>query len=267
MIENFSLSLRVGQKLLSFDTYQTSSNRRVDPGTDKSTFDQAEKRRLNDLLQATAASVDLRPLIDGPLEKFETSLAGVRANLKPIDAYAKRFTLYFNSNAHIDAAWLWRWKETVEVCKNTFASVMNMFQARPDFTYTQSSAAYYDWMERLYPDLFARMKERIKEGRWEAIGGMWIEPDCNLISGESWARQLLYAKRYFRQKLGVDVKIGWNPDSFGYNWNMPQFYLNAGIDAFITQKIGWNDTNVFPHRLFWWEGPDGSRVLSYFPFD
>ena len=267
MIENFSLSVRVGQKLLSFDTYQTSSNRRVDPGTDKSTFDQAEKKRLNDLLQATAASVDLRPLIDGPLEKFETSLAGVRANLKPIDAYAKRFTLYFNSNAHIDAAWLWRWKETVEVCKNTFASVMNMFQARPDFTYTQSSAAYYDWMEKLYPDLFARMKERIKEGRWEVIGGMWIEPDCNLISGESWARQLLYAKRYFRQKLGVDVKIGWNPDSFGYNWNMPQFYLNAGIDAFITQKIGWNDTNVFPHRLFWWEGPDGSRVLSYFPFD
>ena len=266
-IENLSLSLRVGQKLLSFDTYQTSSNRRVDPGSDKSTIDRAEKQRLTDLLQATAAALDLRPLIDGPVEKFQASLAEVRTRLKPVDVYAKRFTLYFNSNAHIDAAWLWRMNETIEVCKNTFASVLNMFNARPDFTYTQSSAAYYDWMEQLYPDLYGRIKERIKDGRWEVIGGMWIEPDCNLISGESWARQLLYAKRYFRQKLGVDVKIGWNPDSFGYNWNMPQFYQNAGIDAFITQKIGWNDTNVFPHRLFWWEGPDGSRVLSYFPFD
>jgi alpha-mannosidase len=266
-IENFSLSLRVGQKLLSFDTYQTSSNRRTDPGTDRSGIDKAEKQKLNDLLQATAGTVDLRPLIDGPLEKFQASLMDVRARLKPVASYAKRFTLYFNSNAHIDAAWLWRLNETIEVCKNTFASVLNMFNARPDFTYTQSSAAYYDWMEQLYPDLYGRIKERIKDGRWEVIGGMWIEPDCNLISGESWARQLLYAKRYFRQKLGVDVKIGWNPDSFGYNWNMPQLYQNAGIDAFITQKIGWNDTNVFPHRLFWWEGPDGSRVLSYFPFD
>ncbi len=267
MIENLSLSLRVGQKLLSFDTYQTSSNQRVDPGTDLSTMDRAEKKRLGELLQSIASKIDLRPLIDGPLEMFEASLADVRKQLKPIDTYAKRFTLYFNSNAHIDAAWLWRAKETIEVCKNTFASVMNMFDARPDFTYTQSSAAYYDWMEKLYPDLFKRMQQRIKDGRWEVVGGMWIEPDCNLPSGESWARHLLYAKRYFREKAGVDVKIGWNPDSFGYNWNMPQFYVNAGIDAFITQKIGWNDTNVFPYRLFWWEAPDGSRVLSYFPFD
>ena len=267
LIENFSLSLRVGQKLLSFDTYQTSSNQRVDPGTDKSTMDRAEKKRLNDELQSIAARVDVSPLINGPLEKFEASLAAARAELKPIDAYAKRFTLYFNSNAHIDAAWLWRSAETIEVCKNTFSSVLNMFDARPDFTYTQSSAAYYDWIERLYPDLFKRIQQRVKDGRWEVVGGMWVEPDCNLPSGESWSRHLLYAKRYFKEKLGVDVKIGWNPDSFGYNWNMPQFYEDAGIDAFITQKIGWNDTNVFPYRLFWWEGPDGSRVLSYFPFD
>lgn len=267
MVENLSLSMRVGQKLLSFDTYQTSSNKRVDPKTDLSSMDKMEKRRLNDILQSAAANVDLRSLIDGPMEKFEASLAEVRKQLKPVDAYAKRFTLYFNSNAHIDAAWLWRSKETIEVCKNTFASVINMFNARQDFTYTQSAAAYYDWMERLYPQLFKNIQKWVKDGRWEVVGGMWIEPDCNLPSGESWARHLLYAKSYFRQKLGVDVKIGWNPDSFGYNWNMPQFYQNAGIDAFITQKIGWNDTNVFPYRLFWWEGPDGSRVLSYFPFD
>jgi len=267
MIENFSLSLRVGQKLLSFDTYQTSSNRRVDPGTDRSTMDKAEKKRLNDLLQSLAAKVDLRSLTDGPPDKFESSLAEIRKQLKPIGDYAKRFTLYFNSNAHIDAAWLWRSVETIEVCKNTFSSVLSMFNVRPDFTYTQSAAAYYDWMERLEPDVFRGIQQRVKDGRWEVVGGMWVEPDCNLPSGESWARHLLYAMRYFKQKLGVEVKIGWNPDSFGYNWNMPEFYQNAGIDAFITQKIGWNDTDVFPYRLFWWESPDGSRILSYFPFD
>ncbi|MGB2868888.1 MAG: glycoside hydrolase family 38 C-terminal domain-containing protein [Bacteroidota bacterium] len=267
MIEDFSLSLRVGQKLLSFDTYQTSSNKRVDPGTDKSTSDKAEKQKLNDLLQSLAAKVDLSPLTEGPLERFQSSLGEIRKQLKPVGEYARRFTLQFASNAHIDAAWLWRDKETIEVCKNTFSSVFNMMDARPDFTYTQSTAAYYDWMEKLYPDTFKKIQQRVKEGRWEIVGGMWVEPDCNLPSGESWARHLLYAKRYFREKFGVDVKIGWNPDSFGYNWNMPQFYQNAGIDAFITQKIGWNDTNVFPYRVFWWEGPDGSKILTYFPYD
>jgi alpha-mannosidase len=266
-IEDFSLSLRVGQKLLSFDTYQTNSSVKVDPGIDKSRMDRAEKQRLSDLLQRLATQVDVKALENGETAKFLASLSGVRTQLKPIAEFARRFTLFFDSNAHIDAAWLWREVETVEVCKNTFGSVINMMEARPDFTYTQSAAAYYDWMERLYPDLFKKIQQRVKDGRWEVVGGMWVEPDCNLPSGESWARHLLYAKRYFRQKLGVDVKIGWNPDSFGYNWNMPQFYRNAGIDAFITQKIGWNDTNVFPYRVFWWEAPDGSRILSYFPFD
>lgn len=266
-IEDFSLSFRVGQKLLSFDTYQTNSSTKVDPGIDKSSMDRAEKQRLSNLLQQLATQVDVRALENGETAKFLASLSGVRAQLKPISEFARRFTLYFDANAHIDAAWLWRQVETVEVCKNTFASVINMMEARPDFTYTQSAAAYYDWMERLYPDLFEKIKQRVQERRWEIVGGMWVEPDCNLPSGESWARHLLYAKRYFRQKFGVEVKIGWNPDSFGYNWNMPQFYRNAGIDAFITQKIGWNDTNVFPHRVFWWDAPDGSRILSYFPFD
>lgn len=266
-IEDFSLSLRVGQKLLSFDTYQTNARVRVDPGVDKSTMDKAEKKRLNDLLQSLAAKVDVDALKSGDVEKFKSSMTSIRSQLKPVSGYAKRFTLYFDANAHIDAAWLWRDKETIEVCKNTFASVFNMMNQRPDFTYTQSAAAYYDWMEQLYPDIFKSIQQRVKDGRWEVVGGMWVEPDCNLPSGESWARHLLYAKRYFKQKLGVDVKIGWNPDSFGYNWNMPEFYNEAGIDAFITQKIGWNDTNVFPYRVFWWESPDGSRILSYFPFD
>ncbi|MBI4428527.1 MAG: alpha-mannosidase [Ignavibacteriales bacterium] len=266
-IEDFTLSLRVGQKLLSFDTYQTNARQRTDPGIDKSPLDHSEKTGLNDLLQSVASRVDAKGLLSVPLEQFDARLSVIRQELKPVSAFAKRFTLYFDANAHIDASWLWRDVETIEVCKNTFESVLHMMDVRPDFTYTQSSAAYYDWMERLYPESFDAMRRRIKDGRWEVVGGMWVEPDCNLPGGESWMRHLLYSKRYFRSKLGVDVKIGWNPDSFGYNWNMPQFYANAGIDAFITQKIGWNETNVFLHRVFWWESPDGSRVLSYFPFD
>jgi alpha-mannosidase len=266
-VEDLSLSLRVGQKLLGFDTYQTSSNKKVDPGTDASAVPREEKVRLGALLEEIAGRVDAAALERGEVDRFLASLEAARAALRPVGAFARRFTLFFDANAHIDAAWLWRERETVEVCKNTFSSVLNMFDARPDFTYTQSSAAYYDWMQRRYPDLFLRIREKIREGRWEAVGGMWIEPDCNLPSGDSWARHLLYGKRYFRDELGVDVTIGWNPDSFGYNWNMPQFYRQAGIDAFITQKIGWNAVNVFPHRVFWWEAPDGSRVLSYFPFD
>jgi len=266
-IQDFSTSLRVGQKLLGFDTYQTNARRKQDPHIDKSTIDREEKIRLNNLLQKLAGEVDIQSLASGSIEKFNASIDNVRLRLKPIGEFARRYTLFFDANAHIDAAWLWRERETVEVCKNTFTSVLNMMDSRPDFTYTQSSAAYYDWMEKIYPDLFKRMIPRVKDGRWEIIGGMWIEPDCNLPGGESWMRHLLYAKRYFKEKFGVDVKIGWNPDSFGYNWNMPQFYANAGIDAFITQKIGWNETNVFPYRVFWWESPDGSRVLSYFPFD
>ena len=266
-VEDFSLSLAVGQKLLSFDTYQTNSTKKVDPGVDRSKMDRGEKTRLNELLQSIAASVNIDALRHGSVDEFQASLNTARTKLAPVAAYARRFTLYFDANAHIDAAWLWRERETVMVCRNTFASVMNMFAQRPDFTYTQSAAAYYDWMERLYPDLFKQIQRRVKEGRWEVVGGMWVEPDCNIPSGESWARHLLYAKRYFRSKLGTDVKIGWNPDSFGYNLNMPSFYAHAGIDAFITQKIGWNETNVFPHRVFWWESPDGSRILSYFPFD
>ena len=266
-LDDFILSLRTGQKLLGFDTYQTNSARRFDPGTDRSRADRAEKERLQALLQQQAAAVDVAAMAAGNVDQFRRSLARVREALLPVRDYAKRFKLVFNSNAHIDAAWLWREKETVEVCTNTFTSVLNMMDARSDFTYTQSAAAYYDWMEQLQPEVFRRIQRRVDEGRWEVIGGMWIEPDCNLIGGESWNRQLLYAKRYFKSKLGVDVRIGWNPDSFGYNWNMPMFYQNAGIDAFITQKIGWNDTNVFPHRLFWWSSPDGSKILAYFPFD
>ena len=135
MIENFSLGLRVGQKLLSFDTYQSNARRKEDPGTDKSKINKEEKQRLAELLQSTTRLVNIDALKAGDIAGFKTSVELARNKLKPVGEFAKRFTLFFNSNAHIDAAWLWRDKETIEVCKNTFSSVMNMMNTRSDFTY------------------------------------------------------------------------------------------------------------------------------------
>ncbi|MFA3782270.1 alpha-mannosidase [Melioribacteraceae bacterium 4301-Me] len=267
LVQNLILSLRTGQKLLSFDTYQTNARVKVDPGIDKSKINKEEKQQLNELLQSSVLKINCNALAKGDTSKFLASVNEVRKKLKPVAKFAKKFTLHFTSNAHIDAAWLWRKKETVEVCHNTFSSVINMFKARPDFTYTQSAAAYYKWMKNYYPNLFEQIKEYVKNGRWEIVGGLWVEPDCNLPSGDSWARQLLYAQEFFKENFGSIAKLGWNPDSFGYNWNLPQILSKGGIDAFVTQKIGWNDTNVFPYRVFWWESPDGTKILTYFPFD
>jgi alpha-mannosidase len=118
-----------------------------------------------------------------------------------------------------------------------------------------------------YPDLNAQIAQRVKEGRWEIVGGMWIEPDLNLPGGESLVRQLLVGQREFQKLYGVTARIGWNPDSFGYNWQLPQIYKRSGMDYFVTQKMHWNDTNTLPFRLFWWQSPDGSKVLTYFPTD
>jgi alpha-mannosidase len=123
-------------------------------------------------------------------------------------------------------------------------------------------------MQEKYPDLFKEIEQRVREGRWEVIGGMWVEPDLNMPGGESLVRQILVGKRYFRDQFGVDVKIGWNPDSFGYSWQLPQIYKKSGIDYFVTQKLMWaHEFTTFPYKLFWWESPDGSRILTYFPRD
>ena len=137
----------------------------------------------------------------------------------------------------------------------------------PNYTFTQSAAQYNEWMADKYPKLNDQIKQRIKEGRWEIVGGMWVEPDLNLPGGESLVRQLLVGQRFFQKEYGVTARIGWNPDSFGYNWQLPQIYKRSGVDYFVTQKMHWNDTNQLPFRLFWWESPDGSKVLTYFPTD
>ncbi|MGC1871905.1 MAG: glycoside hydrolase family 38 C-terminal domain-containing protein [Acidobacteriaceae bacterium] len=231
------------------------------------TADAATLASQEKTLDGAATTVDLAALDKGDQSAFDASLQKAQSQLDPLRPILQAYTVHMTGNAHIDAAWLWPWTETVDVVKRTFSTALQLMNEYPDYTYTQSAAQYYAWMQNKYPDIFQQIQQRVKEGRWEVVGGMWVEPDLNLPDGESTVRQILVAKRYFQKNLGVDVTVGWNPDSFGYNWQLPQIYKKSGIDYFVTQKMAWNDTNQLPLKLFWWQSPDGSRVLTYFPHD
>jgi alpha-mannosidase len=219
-------------------------------------------------LDVAVKAIDFAPLDRGDQAAFDTSLRDAQAKLQLLNPWLKQFTIRAVGNSHIDMAWLWPWTETVEVVRNTFRSALDLMNEYPDFKFTMSSARTYEWMEEKYPDLFQEIRQRVREGRWEVIGGMWVEPDLNMPDGESLTRQILVGKRYFQQKFGADIKIGWNPDSFGYNAQLPQIYKKSGIDYFVTQKLLWaHEFTTFPYKLFYWQSPDGSQILTYFPRD
>ena len=219
-------------------------------------------------LDAAVKAIDFSPLDRGDAAGFDASLIAAHAKLEVLKPWLQQFNIRIVGNSHIDMAWLWPWTETVEVVRNTFQSVLDLMREYPDFKFTMSSARTYEWMQEKYPDLFKQIEQRVKEGRWEIIGGMWVEPDLNMPDGESLVRQILVGKRYFQKNFGVDVKIGWNPDSFGYNYQLPQIYKKSGMDYFVTQKLLWaHEFTTFPYKLFWWQAPDGSRLLTYFPHD
>jgi len=226
------------------------------------------KAQREQQLDAAVRAIDFSLLDKGDQAGFDASLKAAHTKLEVLKPWLQQFAIRVVGNSHIDMAWLWPWTETVEVVRNTFQSVLDLMREYPDFKFTMSSARTYEWMQEKYPDLFHQIEQRVKEGRWEVIGGMWVEPDLNMPDGESLVRQILVGKRYFQKNFGVDVKIGWNPDSFGYNYQLPQIYKKSGMDYFVTQKLLWaHEFTVFPYKLFWWQAPDGSRLLTYFPHD
>ncbi len=168
-------------------------------------------------------------------------------------------------HAHLDTAWLWPLRETVRKCARTFSTVLELMDRYPEYRFVVSQAQHLAWMREHYPDLWERMKERIAEGRLEPTGSMWVEPDCNLPSGESLVRQIFYGKQFYRRELGIETEDVWLPDVFGYSAALPQIMQRSGIRWFLTQKLSWNQYNVLPHHSFLWEGIDGSRVFTHFP--
>jgi alpha-mannosidase len=217
------------------------------------------------ILAKAMSEVDFSALKQADQLKFDDSLRRAEITLSALRPLLRQATVRLTGNSHIDAAWLWPWTETVDAVKRTFATAAQLMSEYPDYTYTQSAALYNQWIADKYPQLNDQIKQRIQDGRWELVGGMWLEPDLNMPDGESLVRQLLIGQATFKHLYGTTTRIGWNPDSFGYNWQLPQIYKRSGIDYFVTQKMGWNDTNQLPLKLFWWESPDGSKVLTYFP--
>jgi alpha-mannosidase len=168
-------------------------------------------------------------------------------------------------HAHIDTAWLWPIEETRRKCQRSFANVLALMDAYPEFKFACSQAYQYAVVEETDPDLFARIRAKVENRQWIPIGGSWVEPDCNLPSGESLSRQFLYGQRYFERTFGKRSRIFWNPDVFGYAGQLPQLMREAGMDRFLTQKLSWNRFTTPPHHSFFWRGIDGSEVLTHFP--
>ncbi len=167
-------------------------------------------------------------------------------------------------HSHMDTAWLWHRGETEKKCARTYANQMNLMDQYPEYTFVQSSAYHGDIIRRMYPDLFEDMKKRIAEGRYEPNGGVWIECDCNIPSGEYMIRQFVWGQKFTRKYFNYTSDAFWLPDTFGYSASLPQIMRGCRIPYFLTTKIAWNDTNVFPYDTFYWKGIDGSRVLVHF---
>lgn len=200
--------------------------------------------------QARRAVERARGVLAGRLE-------GIRAEYPPIGRLA------LSGHAHIDLAWLWPLAETRRKARRTFSSVLGLMDRYEGFTFNQSSAQLYRWIEEDDPELFERVRGRVEEGRWETVGGSWTEPDCQVTGGEAFVRQLIYGQRYFEERFGRRSSVAWLPDAFGFSPGIPQLLRGAGITGFFTAKLKWSETNRFPHDLFVWEGIDGSRVTAH----
>ncbi|MEM1332651.1 MAG: alpha-mannosidase, partial [Actinomycetota bacterium] len=217
-------------------------------------LDDPHRHRLR---AAVVASLDAMPDV-------ATARQRLRSLLTPSGA-PPRHRMIAIGHAHIDTAWLWPTQETVRKCIRTFSSAVELMDADPAYRFGCSQAQQYVWVAERHPELFASIVERARRGQWIPLGGMWVEADMNLPSGESLARQIVFGQRWFEAHLGRRCTEMWIPDVFGYPAGLPQLFAAGGMQRFVTQKLSWNKQNRFPHHTFWWEGLDGTRVLTHFP--
>lgn len=167
-------------------------------------------------------------------------------------------------HTHIDVAWLWRLKHTREKCARSFSTVLRLMERYSEYIFLQTQPQLYEYVKNDYPELYEAIKQKVKDGNWEVDGGMWLEADCNIPSGESLVRQILVGSRFIKEEFNKDVEYLWLPDVFGYSWALPQILKKSGIDMFMTTKISWNQYNRMPHDTFKWRGIDGSEILTHF---
>ena len=217
-------------------------------------------------------AVDLLDLYDVGSEQFFASVDRALAYMRE-EFYGKycsseeignSVTTVGIGHTHIDCAWKWTLQQTREKVQRSFGTVLELMKQYPEYKFMSSQALLYKYLKEEAPELYEQVKERIKEGRWEVEGAMWVEADCNLSSGESLVRQVMYGKRFFKEEFGVESHILWLPDVFGYSAALPQILRKSGVDWFVTSKIAWNDTNMMPYDTFKWVGIDGTPINTYF---
>jgi alpha-mannosidase len=206
----------------------------------------------------------LRAALDPSGGEYLATIDDWLRRLAPASERIRRDTIDIVGHSHIDAAWTWRWREGRDVVDATWATVTKLMAKYPDMHFAASSAQYYVWLEQHDPELLARIQALVREGRWDPVGGWWVESDANIPSGESLVRQALYGQRTYMRLFGKTSRVAWLPNSFGFAWSLPQILRKSGFDFFVTEEMRWNDTNAWPARLnyFWWEGPDGSRIFT-----
>ena len=195
-------------------------------------------------------------------EKFERSLLSIRNQLIESGDYLSKVKIALLGHAHLDLAWLWPIAETWEAAQRTFESVLQLQQEFEELVFSHSTPALFAWIETHRPDLFEAIVEKVHQGTWEIAAGLWVEPELNIINVESIVRQILYGQLYVKEKFGNISEVAWLPDSFGFCWQLPQLLRQGGIRYFVTQKLRWNDTTQFPYEVFWWQGLDGTKILS-----
>ncbi|UXN31878.1 glycoside hydrolase family 38 C-terminal domain-containing protein [Glutamicibacter sp. M10] len=219
--------------------------------------------RKMQILQALDNALDVLDLQDitSTAQAARDELADVLA--APAEHSAHQISAIGHS--HIDSAWLWPLRETIRKVSRTASSMVELLGDEPDFLYGMSSAQQYKWLKSHRPEVWERVKQAVADERFLPLGGMWVESDTVMPSGESLVRQFLYGQKFFHDEFGVSSKGVWLPDSFGYSPALPQLMRRAGFEWFFTQKISWNQQNKFPHHSFDWEGIDGSRIFSHFP--
>lgn len=200
-------------------------------------------------------------------EEFYKSIEAACSNLNSFIRSLDKNSLVSVScvgHTHIDVAWLWQLKHTREKCARSFSTALRLMEQYPEYYFLQTQPQLYEYIKMDYPEIYQQIKEQIKNGRWEADGAMWLEADCNIPSGESLVRQILFGNKFLNKEFGTGSKYLWLPDVFGYSWALPQILKKSGIEVFMTTKISWSEYNQMPHDTFWWRGIDGTKILTHF---
>ena len=252
---------------------------RIDPGATQLHHDlRVLVDALKTLEKDNPARPDLERLAEGALLAIDWSSPGSGAFRASLAAAHKLVedglgqlrtadyepTMIAAGHAHIDCAWLWPISQTREKAGRTWSTALRLMERYPEYRFLASTPLQYEMVKESFPETFEGIRERVREGRWETVGGMWVEPDCNLPDGESLARQMLVGTRYFEHEFGVETSVVWLPDCFGFTWALPTLMAAAGLRYFVTHKLSWSQTNRIPHDTFRWRGPDGSEVLAHF---